>query len=404
MRFSEWKNCKLGEIINFRRGHDLPKTKMVDGDYPVVGSNGVIGYHNEYKSMNPCITVGRSGNVGNPHIVRKKCWAHNTTLYIDNFKGNDPEFIYYMLFILRLFNYRGGSAVPTLNRNHIHPIDVNLPASIKEQKAIANILSTLDEKIEVNSKINKTLENIAQAIFKQWFVDFEFPNENGKPYKSGGGKMIESELGLIPEGWEVKSIGDISEIQNGFAFKAPEYTEKGIKVLRTLNISSNGYFENKNLVFLPDEYLTDKFSKYIFKEFDIALVMVGASIGKIGMVLSNTSDALQNQNMWRFRSKKDNVNQIYLYYLVQQAQKISVNWSTGSAREFYRKDSFSKVKILVSSMELLEVFKQLVKPFFNKISKLVCENESLVELRDALLPKLMSGEIRVPLDKEGEVS
>ena len=92
----EWKEYKLGELLNFRRGHDLPKSKMVEGDVPVAGSNGIIGYHNEYTPISPCITIGRSGNVGTPYIY-DKCWAHNTVLYIDDYKGNKPKFLYYFL-------------------------------------------------------------------------------------------------------------------------------------------------------------------------------------------------------------------------------------------------------------------------------------------------------------------
>ena len=97
MSFSEWKEIKLGELLNFRRGHDLPKTKMLDGNIPVVGSNGIIGFHNEVTTKAPCLTIGRSGNIGNPCYINKDCWAHNTSLYVDDFKGNDPKYLYYLL-------------------------------------------------------------------------------------------------------------------------------------------------------------------------------------------------------------------------------------------------------------------------------------------------------------------
>ncbi|MEZ7968650.1 MAG: restriction endonuclease subunit S, partial [Rubritalea sp.] len=169
---SEWKNTTLGEVVNFRRGHDLPKTKMTGGNIPVMGSNGVIGFHDTATSKAPGVTIGRSGNVGNPQLCEVDSWAHNTTLYVDDFKGNDPLFIFHFLKTLNLENFRGGSAVPTLNRNHIHPIDVTIPP-LPEQKRIAHILGTLDDKIELNRKMNATLEAMAQALFKSWFVDFD---------------------------------------------------------------------------------------------------------------------------------------------------------------------------------------------------------------------------------------
>jgi type I restriction enzyme S subunit len=153
---SNWKTCQLSDIITFQRGHDLPRTQMTDGQYPVVGSNGIIGYHNEYTTESPSVTIGRSGNVGNPFIVYERSWSHNTTLYIKEYKNADPVFVYYLLRTLDLGNFAGGSAVPTLNRNHIHTIEIAVPP-INEQIEIGHILQVLDDKIESNSRINNHL-------------------------------------------------------------------------------------------------------------------------------------------------------------------------------------------------------------------------------------------------------
>lgn len=155
---SEWKECQLGDLITFQRGHDLPKTKMQGGEYPVVGSNGIIGYHNEYTTEAPSITIGRSGNVGKPFLFKGKSWSHNTSLYIKEYKAVDPIFIYYFLQTLDLGNYAGGSAVPTLNRNHIHTLNVYVPVDIGEQCKIGAVLSAIDEKIELNTAINENLQ------------------------------------------------------------------------------------------------------------------------------------------------------------------------------------------------------------------------------------------------------
>ena len=108
----EWKEYRLGDVLNFRRGHDLPHNKMKNGDIPVAGSNGIIGYHDVATPISPCITIGRSGNVGTPYIYNK-CWAHNTVLYVDDFKGNNPLYLYYLLKTLPLSSFGGGSAGPT---------------------------------------------------------------------------------------------------------------------------------------------------------------------------------------------------------------------------------------------------------------------------------------------------
>ena len=151
------KDCLLGDVVTFQRGHDLPKAQMVDGPYPVLGSNGIIGYHNRYTTTGPVIVVGRSGNVGYPFMVKSNAWAHNTSLYIKDFKGNDPIFIYYFLQTLNLAKFAGGSAVPTLNRNHINTIKVKIPKDVSVQQKIGSVLASFDEKISTNNKINDNL-------------------------------------------------------------------------------------------------------------------------------------------------------------------------------------------------------------------------------------------------------
>ena len=216
---SEWKEYKLGDLVTFQRGHDLPRNQMLDGNFPVAGSNSIIGFHHDYTTKGPGITIGRSGNIGNPQFYKTDFWAHNTVLYVKEFKLVDPVFFYYLLKTIDFSQLNSGSAVPSLNRNFIHPFVVKIPSDITTQTAIAEILSSLDDKIELNNKINLALEQLAQTLFKQWFIDFEFPNENGEPYKSSGGEMVESELGEIPKGWEVGSLNQIARlIKNNIIF------------------------------------------------------------------------------------------------------------------------------------------------------------------------------------------
>ena len=153
----KWIDTTLGDLITFHRGYDLPKNKMQRGNYPVVGSNGIIGFHNEYTTSNPSVTIGRSGNVGHPFIYYGKTWSHNTTLFVQDFKGNDPIFIYYLLKTLPLSQFAGGSAVPTLNRNHLADINVTIPSEKITQNMIGRFFQTIDEKITVNANINDNL-------------------------------------------------------------------------------------------------------------------------------------------------------------------------------------------------------------------------------------------------------
>lgn len=144
----EWKEYKLGEVLTFQRGYDLPKSEMNGGDIPVAGSNGVIGYHNQYTTKGPGITIGRSGNIGVPRFYEDNFWAHNTTLFVKDFHGNDEKFMYYFLQTVDFTQFNTGSAVPSLNRNHIHELSIFIPP-LKEQERIASILSSLDDKIDL---------------------------------------------------------------------------------------------------------------------------------------------------------------------------------------------------------------------------------------------------------------
>ncbi|WP_235070808.1 restriction endonuclease subunit S [Turicibacter sp. TJ11] len=406
----DWTISKIGDIAELRQGLQIASKKRLQsqelGSIPLlkitdlprkVFSEYVKDIPENYIATKEDIIYTRTGQVGLVYTDVEGCVHNNCFKVILDYNKFDKKYMYYYLNSPQVREYANiiasGSVQKDLTHKAFKIVKVAYP-SLKEQKAIADILSSLDEKIELNNQMNETLEEMAQALFKRWFVDFEFPNEEGQPYKSSGGEMIESELGMIPKGWTIEQIGKISEIQNGFAFRADEYVEQGIPVLRTLNIK-DGIFENTNTVFLPEEYKDSKYSKYIFEKFDCALVMVGAGIGKIGLILDNTKGGLQNQNMWRFRSLNDAIPQLYLNFLVKQARDKSKNWGNGSAREFYRKDSFSKINVLVANHTLLKQFNELILQLYNKISENVAENEVLVQFRDTLLPKLMSGEIRV---------
>lgn len=289
----------------------------------------------------------------------------------------------------------------SLNNEMISKLSITYP-SLSKQKSIVDILLSIHEKINVNNKVISSLEQLAQILFKRWFVDFEFPNENGDPYKSSGGEMVESELGRIPANWTIEKLGDVTEIQNGFAFKSKDYVKDGIKVLRTLNIDSAGMIiNNDDLKYLPQAfYSDDKYQKQQLKRFDSLLVMVGSTIGKLGLVLSKNLPSLQNQNMWRFRSKNPELSNTILYFYLKEVIIATENWRSGSAREFFRKDSFSGYEIVMPDDSFLISNQNAFVKIFEQIDGCNSQNEVLNELRDILLPKLLSGEIELPEETE----
>ncbi|MFM6431643.1 MAG: restriction endonuclease subunit S, partial [Dolichospermum sp.] len=186
---NRWKTKRLGDFILFQRGFDLLAKDRTEGNIPVISSSGITGFHNQYKAKSPGVIIGRKGTLGTVHYSEQDYWPHDTTLWVTDFKGNFPRFIYYFLPLLQLEKYDVGSSNPTLNRNYIHEIIATLPP-LEEQQKIAAVLSALDDKIEINNRINSELENLAKTIYDYWFVQFDFPDENGTPYKSSGGKMV----------------------------------------------------------------------------------------------------------------------------------------------------------------------------------------------------------------------
>lgn len=162
----------LGSVLNLRRGHDLTHEEMREGGIPVAGSGGVIGYHNEATPIQPCITVGRSGSVGKVRMY-DKCWAHNTVLYVDDFKGNDPSYLSYLLLSLDLQKQGGGCGVPTLNRNNLHPITIGYNDDIAEQQRIVIRLDNLNEKCKtLQANYEKTIalsDDLKQALLRKAF-------------------------------------------------------------------------------------------------------------------------------------------------------------------------------------------------------------------------------------------
>jgi type I restriction enzyme S subunit len=216
-----WKRMPLGDFVTLQRGHDLPDKRRRPGSVPILGSFGITGWHDEARSSGPGVTVGRSGaSFGVVSYSPCDYWPLNTALYVIDFRGNDPRFAYYFLKQFDFKGYNSGSAQPSLNRNFIHPVPVNVPPPA-EQRAIAHILGTLDDKIELNRRMNETLEVMAQALFKSWFMDFDPVHakaEGRQPARMDVGtaalfpdSFIESELGLLPKGWDIKPVREIIE-------------------------------------------------------------------------------------------------------------------------------------------------------------------------------------------------
>jgi type I restriction enzyme S subunit len=198
---------RFSDFVTLQRGFDLPKTEMQDGPYPVLGSTSIIGFHSDFKVEPPGVVTGRSGSLGVVQFVAERYWPHNTSLWVKDFKGNDAKFVYYCMKGLDFARFNAGSGVPTLNRNHLDSIEVEVP-SFPIQRRIAGILSAYDELIENSQRRIKILEAMARAIYREWFVHFRFPGHESVP-------RIPSPFGDIPQGWRCVRLADIGELTVG---------------------------------------------------------------------------------------------------------------------------------------------------------------------------------------------
>lgn len=316
----------------------------------------------------------------------------NVTWFKNFSEEADSRYIYYWLISketqINLSNIAIGSAQKALTIDSLKKLNVKL-TNIKYQKSIVNILSTLDKKIETNNQINKKLEEMAQAIFKQWFLDFEFPNEDGEPYKSSGGELVESEIGMIPKGWEIKKLKKYIKFIKG---KKPKVISEEIfknseiyLTIDALNRNSVQYAINDKVI------LADKK--------DILMVMDGASSGTLyygmkGIVGSTLSKVFINN---------DTLNSDILYYFLKINEENIKLHLTGSAIPHTDKEYINRLLIAIPNEKI--ILSQITKILADIRTKIILNNEEnlkLINTRDLLLPKLMSGEIRVPVDSDEE--
>ena len=230
---SEWCECLVGDVVNLKRGYDLPRQTRRPGKVPIVSSSGTSDFHDAAMVEGPGVVTGRYGTIGNVYYVEEDFFPLNTTLYVQDFKGNDKRFISYFLRTIDFFSCSDKAAVPGVNRNHLHLLEATIPP-LAEQKAIAHILGTLDEKIELNRKTNETLEGIAKALFKSWFVDFDPVRAKAEGRPTGLPDEIselfpdsfeETELGKIPSGWSWQSLGDLITLDKGVSYKGAFLSE-----------------------------------------------------------------------------------------------------------------------------------------------------------------------------------
>ena len=401
----EWKVSTIGEACDnfdsFRKPISSMEREKIKGPYPYYGAANVIGYINKYSLDGHYVLIAEDGSVidsnGNPIVqdVNGKFWVSNHSHIL---KGNDKvitDFIYYYLKSIKIKPFLTGSVQLKLNQSNLNKIPIKYP-HLEQQKKIANILSSLDDKIELNNKINQNLEEFAQTLYKRWFVDFEFPNENGDPYKSSGGEMGDSELGLIPNGWEVITLNDtVERIDNRGKTPPLEKEIKQYPIIDVKALSGDGpIIDYKNCMkFVSRETYENWFRNGHPIKNDILISTVG-SLAEMKMFLDNKGCIAQN--VVAFRTK--DLNPYFLFYLLNYIKKDLTSYNIGSVQPSIKVTHIIKHKIIKPNKKTIKHFSSIAKSTIEINLNNYNENMRLIETRDTLLPKLMSGEIEVPIE------
>jgi type I restriction enzyme S subunit len=401
---SNWDEVPLGDLVELKRGYDLPTRERTPGKYPIVSSSGVSGTHNRPKVDPPGVVTGRYGTIGNVYFIEEPFWPLNTSLYVRDFKGNNPRFVSYLLQTVNYQSYQDKGAVPGVNRNHLHLEEVLLPP-LQEQRRIADILGTLDDKIDLNRKMNRTLEAMARAIFKSWFVDFDpvrakmsgedpvgvdpetaeiFPN-----------RLVDSELGEIPEGWSAGQLGDVmKKVTNGcdpteLPPQTP-YIGLGDMPEGSIALSNWGHAEDV------------KSRKYHFERGQILFGRLRPYFRKVGIA---PVDGISSTDIQVIVPKEEHW---YGFLVCQLSDQEFIDYCTnvsgGTRMPRVKWGDMKKYGIAVAPYEIFDAFGRVISPMLERIVSNLHENRVLSETRETLLPELLSGELDLnrELDRRNE--
>ncbi|MGL6099698.1 MAG: restriction endonuclease subunit S [Fusobacteriaceae bacterium] len=415
-----WKRVKLSEFINFNPRETLKKNtvaKYIEMANLQCFSRAISGYEEkEYKGgtkfkngdtllarITPCLQNGKTAYI---NCLEENEIAFGSTEYIvlrEKQYISDRKFIYYLAIStdfreLAIKSMTGTSGRQRVQTDMLINVELNLPP-LETQEKIASILSSLDDKIELNNEMNKTLEEMAQTLFKRWFIDFEFPNENGEPYKTSGGKMIDSELGEIPEGWRIGSLEELLEFIIDHRGKTPkklggDWSEKGIKAISAKNIKNLELVNLKNMNMVDIE-MYNKWMKDKLIDGDI-LMTSEAPLGEL-YYLAEKKEYVLSQRIYGLRADRTQILPAVLFYSLQSPVVMSeiLNRATGTTVTGIRQTELRKINLIIPPCELQEKIENILHKNLLKKFRLFEEIQSLTEIRNTLLPKLMSGEIEV---------
>ena len=394
-----WRETTLGNVVTLKRGYDLPQRQRLDGPVPVVSSSGITDHHRESRVSGPGVVTGRYGTLGQVFFIPGDFWPLNTTLYVRDFKGNDPRFISYFLRSLDFSAFSDKAAVPGLNRNHLHEESVRIPAAVDEQRAIAHILGTLDDKIELNRRMNATLEAMARALFRSWFVDFDpvrakmEGRDTGLPKEIAdlfSDRLVDSEEGKIPEGWPLVPLPELIEVNPSRSLRRGEIAP----YLDMANMPTRSH--------APDSVVQRPFTSGMrFANGDALVARITPCLenGKTAYVdFLRDGETGWGSTEYIVMKSRSPLPGEFAYLLARSGRfrEFAIqNMSGTSGRQRVPAAALSGFTIPAPPAPVATAFGWAVQVFLRRARAAIDECRVLANCRDALLPKLVSGELRV---------
>ncbi len=384
----DWQTEKFKNFAKLQRGFDLPHQDRTDGKYPVVASTSITAFHDKYKVKAPCITTGRSGALGEVLYTNVDCWPLNTTLYVKDFFGNVPKFVYYKLKTLGLEKFNAGAGVPTLNKNHLDMISIKVPNQ-KTQTKIASVLSTYDDLIENNERRIKALEEMAQLLYTEWFVKFKFPgHEKVKMVDSG------TEYGKIPQGWSVKKLSEISSIVRGSSYSSEQINDfvGDYYIVNLKSFNRGGGFRFDGAKYYTGSLNDNQFLKtgdvvvaVTDMTNDRAVIARPARIPDISGKITFSADVV--------KINSEILPNTFIYELLSSYRftETTKQKANGANVLHLKPSAILEFVTLVPDTQLLQKFDALCEPVAREIDKLLKQNDNLSKTRDILIPQLVTG-------------
>ena len=374
---------RLSDLIVIKNGKD--HQALSQGPYPVYGSGGVMRYVSEYLYDGEAVLLPRKGTLSNIQYAKGKFWTVDTTYYavVDKNKA-DTYFLYHLLNHIDLSGLDSGASIPSMTARTYYSIKIDLPY-LTTQKRIANILSTYDSLIEANNRRIELLEQTAQELYKEWFVRFRFPGYENTKFENG-----------LPEGWELKKIGDIARVKSGYAFKSEWWIDEGVPVIKIKDIQGNTIdFNDLSHVSVEHAEIAKQF--YVV-EGDLLIAMTGATIGKMALVPYSEKQLVVNQRVGKFflgENPAENVSFLYMTLQQNWVQDLIVMIAgSNAAQPNISPFDIEKIKI-VYNKDMVDEYNRRSAAFINQILQLRKQNQNLAAQRDMLLPRLMSGKLEV---------